>query len=237
MNSGLVATNGERVAKIMRWVSAKTALALDHFEFKLQLFPTHDCAQVELPEFSREAKSWPALIQIHQKLQTNCSPKISQRDIGADRSEFHLSIEGKELAVVDEAIERVAVEMIAMSGIGWPIGIRIVGRGNPDPAARLSDPMKLRNERHYVGNMLGDVATNNFVEFIVSKRIRNRSQIVNYIRVSFRICVDANRARCLIPAAANIENLRRLSWSAFLVLRFTHGKGQRITVRQRHRAG
>jgi hypothetical protein len=199
---------------------------LQSLEFKLQLFSAHDGAQIELPEFSREAKGGPALIQIHQKLQTNCSPKISQRNIGADGFEFNFSIEGKELVVVDKAIERVAVEMIAMSWIGWPIGIRIVRRCNLNPAARLSDPVKLCNERHYVGNMLGDVATNNFIEFIVSKRIRNRSQIVNYIRVSLRICVDANRARSFVPAAANIENLRNLSWSAFLVLRFTHGEGK-----------
>ena len=44
-----------------------------------------------------------------------------------------------------------------------------------------------RDERHYVRDVLGYVAANNFVELIVGKRIWDVAQVVNDICVSLRI--------------------------------------------------
>ena len=76
-----------------------------------------------------------------------------------------------------------------------------------DSSAGFGDAMQLSDERHHVRNMLSDVTADDVVKIVVRKRIRNRSQIVNYIRVSFGISVDANRARGFVPTTSDIEDL------------------------------
>src|SRR2546423_4539355 len=82
---------------------------LQHFERELKFLAANHGAEIELPEFSSEAKTWPLLIEIYDKLQPNCPPKVRQRNVRSNRLELHFSVEGKELPVVDEAVETVTV--------------------------------------------------------------------------------------------------------------------------------
>src|SRR6185369_731287 len=92
-----------------------------NFEFKTQFFATKNCAQIELPELPGEAPRRPALIEIDDKFHSDRPPQIRQRNICADRTQPDIGVEGKELALVDETIERIAVEGISMGRIGGPI--------------------------------------------------------------------------------------------------------------------
>ena len=147
-------------------------LFLHDFELKSEFFSAKHTAQVELPEPSREPKGEPTLVQIHQELQADGAPKIRQRDVRAQRLQSYVRVKRKELAILDEAIEGITVEVIAVRGIGSPIRIRIVRSSNCDASARFRDSMQLSNERHDVGNMFGYMAANDLVEFIVWKWIR-----------------------------------------------------------------
>ena len=62
--------------------------------------------------------------------------------MSADWFQFYVRVERKELAVVDEAVERVAVEMIAVRRIGGPVGIGVMRRDDCDAAVRLSDAIE-----------------------------------------------------------------------------------------------
>ena len=147
--------------------------ALFDFEFERELFAATDRAEIELPKFPREAKLWPALIQIDEELQANHAPDIRERNVGAYRLESYLGVERKELPVFDEAIEGIAVEVVAVRRIGGPIRVRIVRRDDQNSAAGPGDAVKLGNERHHIRNMLGDMTANDLVKFVVRKRIRN----------------------------------------------------------------
>ena len=57
--------------------------------------------------------------------------------------------------------------------------------------------------------MLDNVATDNFVELVVTKRIRKDSNIMNDVGLRARICIDTYRARKFILTASNIQNLLR----------------------------
>jgi len=107
--------------------------------------------------------------------------------MSADWFQFYVRVERKELAVVDEAVERVAVEMIAVRRIGGPVGIGVMRRDDRNAAAAFCDAIEFGDESHYVGNVLGDVAADDLVEFIIGERIWNRSEIVNYIGMCFWI--------------------------------------------------
>ena len=131
---------------------------------ELQFFATKNCIQVELPELARETKSGPTLIEIHDEFEADYSPEIRQRHIGVEGLKFHLGVEGKDLPLINKAVERVTVEVIAVRRIGGPIGIRIVWRSDDYPPAGPGDAMQLSNKRHHVGHMFGDVTTDNFVE-------------------------------------------------------------------------
>ena len=89
----------------------------------MEFLAANNGAEIELPELSREAKTRPLLIEIHDKLQPNCPPKIRQRDVRPNRLELHFGVERKELPVIDEAIERVTVEVVLMRGVGRPIRV------------------------------------------------------------------------------------------------------------------
>src|SRR2546423_15480400 len=82
---------------------------LQHFQRELQLLAANDGAEIELPKLSGEAKAWPLLIEIHDQFQPNCSPKVCQRNVRANRFELHFGVERKELPVGDEAVESVTV--------------------------------------------------------------------------------------------------------------------------------
>src|SRR5438094_306352 len=108
---------------------------LDNFKLELQFFAAADRAEVELPKLSRESKLRPALIEINDQLQTNRAPNVRERNVSANWLEPDVGVERKQLPILDKAVERIAVEVIAVGGIGWPIRIRVVRRKNQDAAA------------------------------------------------------------------------------------------------------
>jgi len=127
------------------------------------------------------------LIQVNDEFQTDGPPQIRQRNISADWFQFYVGVERKKLAVVDEAIEGIAVEMVAVRRIGGPVGVGVMRRDDRNAAAAFCDAIEFGDESHYIGYMLGDVAADNLVEFIIGERIWNRSEIVNYIGMRFWI--------------------------------------------------
>src|SRR5512141_1503442 len=84
-------------------------------------------------------------------------------------------------------------------------------RGNHDVTTGLSNAVQLRYERHHVGYMLGDVPADDGVEFVVREGIGDGAEIMNHVSVSFGIGVDADSARCFVPAATNVQNLSVLN--------------------------
>jgi hypothetical protein len=78
--------------------------------------------------------------------------------------------------------------------------------GDFDSSPGLGNPKELSDKGHYIGHVLGDMATDDFVELIIRKRVRKDAQIVNHIRVSPGVCVDANGARRFVPTAPDVEN-------------------------------
>ena len=176
-------------------------------KFKLKFLAATDCAEIELPKFSRESKLRPTLIEIDEYLQTNHSPDIRERNISANRLESDVGVERKELPVFDKAIEGITVEVVAVCRVGGPIRVRIVRRDDQNPAAGLRDAVEFGNKRHHIRNVLCDVTANDVVELVIRKRIGNRSKIVNDVCMGLRICVDADRAGGLVPATTDIKNL------------------------------
>ena len=71
--------------------------------------------------------------------------------------------------------------------------------------AWLRDAMQLVDETEHVGDMLDNVATNDFFEFVVRERIRKRSQIVNDVCMTSTISIDADRAGKLVLTTADVE--------------------------------
>ena len=85
---------------------AKTGLfRLHDFQLEAEFFASNRVAQIELPKLAREAERRPTLIEIDDEFQPQRAPEIRQRNISADRSQFDLGIEGKQLPIVDEAVE------------------------------------------------------------------------------------------------------------------------------------
>jgi len=204
--------------------------SLDDPEFELQLFAATDRAQIELPEFPGEAKLWPALIEIDEEFQANHAPDIRERNVSAYRLESYLSVERKELPVFDKAIEGITVEVVAVRRIGGPIGVRIVRGDDQNSAAGPGDAVQLGNKCHHIRNMFGDVTTDDVVEFVIRKRIWNRSKIVNDVCVGLRICVDADRAGGLVPATTYVEYFR-FGQRGFVWMRFNHRRGWTTEIR------
>ena len=83
----------------------KGLFRLNGLQLKMQFLSPNHVAQIELPELAREAKRWPTLIEIDDEFQTQRAPEIRQRNVSADRFQPDLSIKGKQLTIVDEAVE------------------------------------------------------------------------------------------------------------------------------------
>jgi len=83
-------------------------------------------------------------------------------------------------------------------------------RENLENAARSGDAMQLVDEPKHVGNVLDHMTTNNFLEFVIGKRIGKRTEIVNHIRMTQTIRIDADRAGKLVLTTTNIEYLSAL---------------------------
>src|SRR5262249_28624367 len=106
----------------------------------------------------------------------------------------------------------IAVEVIAVSGIGGPVGICVMRGHDLDNRAGFCDAIQLGDERHHVRNVLDYVTANYLVEFIVRKWIRQSAEVVNDVGVCFWICIEADRARRFVPAATYVKNFFFLSY-------------------------
>ena len=149
------------------------------------------------------------LIDVHQEFKADNPPEVCQRYVDTKRSQLRQRIKGKGTAVRHEAGKGITVEVVSVCWIGGPIRIGIMGCDNLDSSPRLRDPVQLVNEAKDVRNMLDNVATDNFVELVVTKRIRKDSQIMNDVGLRARIRIDADCAGKFILPASNIQNLLR----------------------------
>jgi len=178
----------------------------DDFELEVQLFAAKDGREIELPEFSGEAKRRPALIEIDEKLQTHGPPQVRQTHMSRYRFQLGGGVEREWSTGGNEASERVTVEVVAVSWIGGPIRVRIMRRNDLQSAAGLGDAMQFRNEPEHVRHVLDHVTTNDLVEFIVGERIRKDAEIVNDVRMTARVRVNTDRAGKLILTTTNIKD-------------------------------
>src|SRR5438132_12909026 len=96
--------------------------------------------------------------------------------MSADWFQFYVRVERKELAVVDEAVERVAVEMIAVRRIGGPVGMGVMRRDDRNAAAAFCDAIEFGTESNYVGNLFGELAAINWVKSISGEGDGNNSE-------------------------------------------------------------
>ena len=78
-----------------------------------------------------------------------------------------------------------------------------------DQTAGLRDSMQLIDEAQHVGHMFDNVATDDLIEFVVAKRIRKESEIVNQVGLRPWVRVDADCAGKFILATAYVQNLAR----------------------------
>ena len=81
------------------------SLLLHDFELKVEFLATHDHRKVELPKLSHETKRGPVLVEIHDKLDTEGTPKIREADVRVDWSQFGRSVERKRRLCGNEAGE------------------------------------------------------------------------------------------------------------------------------------
>jgi hypothetical protein len=181
-----------------------SGIFLDDLELEVQFLAAKDVTQVKLPELACESKRRPTLIQIRDELKPDGAPQIRQTHVDANRFQLDICVEGKEAAILHEAIKRVAVEVIAMSRVRGPVGVGVVRRDEFDSSARSGDAMKLRDEGHHIRHMLGHMATDDFVKLIIIERIRDDAEVVYHIRIGARVEIHADCARMLVASAANI---------------------------------
>ncbi len=181
--------------------------ALFHdLEFKVELFAAKDGREIKLPELSCEAKGWPSLVEIHEKLQTKRPPQICKAYMGSDGLEFGFHIKRKGRSRRNKAGEGVTVEVISVGRIGGPIRIRVVGSNNLQFATGLRDAVQLCNETENIGNMLDYMATDDLLKFVVFERIRKDPEIMNDIGMTPRIRVDADRSGEFVLTTADIQH-------------------------------
>src|SRR5882724_1033986 len=98
-------------------------VSLYYFEFKVQFFASHNIREIKLPKLSCEPQRRPTGVQICEPFNSQGAPKISQAHICANGLQFQVGIKGKRCQLRHEAGERIAIEMITMSGISSPVGI------------------------------------------------------------------------------------------------------------------
>src|SRR6266853_1521839 len=96
---------------------------LHGFKFEVKLLAPADRREIELPEFSREAKRRPVLVQVSNELQAKHSPKIGETHVRVDWLEFDVRIKGKRSPRGHEAGEGITVEMIPVRWVRGPIRI------------------------------------------------------------------------------------------------------------------
>lgn len=84
-------------------------------------------------------------------------------------------------------------------------------------AARFGNAMQFGDKGHYIGNVFEHMATDDLVEFVISKGVGNDAQIVNDIRLGSGIRINPDRARVFVLAATDVKN--SLGWLRLKLLR------------------
>jgi hypothetical protein len=158
-------------------------LFLHYLKLKTKFLATKNIGEVELPKLSREAQCRPMPIKVGNEFKSEKAPEVRETYVSTHRPKFCRCVKGEGSVIRHEASEGIAVEMIFMSWVGGPVGIRIMRSDDFYQTPWSSYAMKFANERHHVRHVLNNVTTNDLVKFVVGKRIWNRSQIVNDIRV------------------------------------------------------
>src|SRR6267378_2884435 len=105
------------------------------------------------------------LVEIGYPLQSQRPPKICQRNVSTDWAELDGCVKRKRRTVRHKAGKGITVEMVSMGRVSSPVGVCAVRRYHLNAAAWLRNAVKFADKRHHVGNMLDDVATNDFIEF------------------------------------------------------------------------
>lgn len=154
-----------------------------NFKFKTKFLAAKDVRKIELPKLSRKAECRPMLVQVGNEFQPQKAPEVGQTYISANRPKFDLRVERKGCAIGHETGKRIAVEMIPMSRVGGPIGIRVVRSDDFDQTRRFSDSVEFANKGHYVRHVFDNMPADDYVEFVVRKRIRKSSEVVNDVRI------------------------------------------------------
>lgn len=75
------------------------------------------------------------------------------------------------------------------------------------PPARFCNSVKLADKSHHIRHVLDDVAGDDEIEFVISKRIWKFTEIVNYISRRVRIIIETDRTFGFIRSAPDIEDL------------------------------
>ena len=153
----------------------------------MKFLATENIRQIKLPELAREAKAGPALVEISEPFDSECSPEIGQAYVGAQWPQLNGSVERKGRTFRHEAGEGVTVEMISMSGVGGPIRIRIMRRHNLYQTRWFGYAMKFADKRHDIGDVLDHVTANDLIEFVIGEGIGKYTEVVNHVRISPRV--------------------------------------------------
>lgn len=156
---------------------------LHDLKLKTKFLAAKNVGEVELPKLSREAHRGPMLVKVGDEFHSEKAPELGETYVSTHWPKFDHGIEREGCVIGHEAGKGIAVEMILMSRICGPIRIRIVGRDDFYQTRRLGYAMKLANKGHYVRHVFNNVTTDDLVKFVIRKRIGNRSEVVDNIRV------------------------------------------------------
>src|SRR4029453_7497556 len=96
--------------------------------------------------------------------------------------------------------------MVSMCRIGGPIRIGVVRRDDPQHATWFCNPVKFTDERNHIRHVFDYMATNNFVELIVWKRVWQNTQVVDDVGVRLWICVYSYRTGKLVLTTTYVKN-------------------------------
>ena len=86
------------------------------------------------------------LIQVSYELHAQRAPEIREANIGANRSELDHCIEGKWSSLGHEAGERITVEVVAVCGVGGPVGVCVMRCDDFYQAGRFRYAVKLADK-------------------------------------------------------------------------------------------
>ena len=99
--------------------------------------------------------------------------------------------------------------MVPVRWVVSPVGVGVMRRQQPDPAAGSGDAVKLADKRDHIRHMLDDVIRDNQLKLIIRKRIRQFPEIVNDVGTGPWIVVQPHSTLRFIYSTSDIEDLHR----------------------------